>query len=171
MPKFNKGYGLPVLLGFLAYFVLPGTVLGATVAQCNTGLSLTETTPLSFGGIMDTGLGGGTVTVDTADLATYSSTMAWGAEIPTTGKLDINVTQTGNCNHTQSISVIQLTPLTLVGDATQTMNMSAFTTAPANLDTFSRSKVVLNVGATLTINDGQKAGTYNGQYSVTYVFQ
>lgn len=144
-------------------------VSAATPAQCNTGLTLTETVPLSFGGIMDTGVGGGTVSVDTADLATYVSTMAWGAELPATGQLSINVTQTGNCNHPQSITVSQNTPLT--NGSGQTMNLSAFVTNPADLSGFSRSKVVLFVGATLTVNNGQAAGTYTGTYDVTYVFQ
>jgi hypothetical protein len=143
--------------------LMAATDSGSAGAQIVTAITITNTTDLYFGSIQPAA-GGDTITLDTADTATPT-----GASVitgsPTSGSFDVSGTESA------------LYSVTLPGSATITSGANTMTVdqfghnAGATPTIAVGGTSTLNIGARLTIANGQAEGVYTGTYSVTVDYQ
>lgn len=138
--------------------------------NCDASLVISPTQSLQFGSMV--GTTAGTVTVDTtgARTSTGGIVLVTGA---TVSAASFNMsTVPYNCNG-RALPVITAGPTATLTHSTLpgvTITMDTFVTNPVAGGAFDDT-VPLTVGATLNINAGQAAGTYQGTYDVTVTFQ
>ena len=161
---------------FILFALIAGTTFAqdsddatATVnAEIVSPISIEDGTALNFGTINGTGTGG-TVSVTTSGIRSFSnSDMAiTTATAITAAKFDITAADT----YLYSISIpdIDLAPTSGTGDD-MAVTFEHSRTAIADR-TGSGSVQELNVGGTLTVNNAQEAGSYDGTVTVTVAYE
>ena len=164
MTKTNllKATALSLILCGLAGNAMAADGTGNATARILAPITVTENIAMDFGGIYADAAG------DTITLSAAGAQSALGASTfdlgftPTQGVFDI----TGNATYTANVTYSSGDTLTGPGTA---MPLGAFTDdSTAGVITLDGSgNATLNVGAALTVNAAQVAGTYTGTYTVS----
>ena len=144
---------------FILFALIAGTTFGQTTisssAEIIEAISFVENSGLSFGKIDNAA---GTVTITPAGVITGKTQISGGSALA--GKLTVS----GEAEEAYSLTVSETAVLT--GPSSATMNVSAINHNASEILDASGDEIV-NIGGTLTVGEGQAAGTYEGTISVT----
>ncbi len=157
--KLLGGVALVSLMAFAGHSAQAADGTGTATAEIAAAITVTEDTGMDFG-IIGADVAGDTITIDTAD-----SVSATGASdlsgTPASGVF----TATGTASSTVGISFSSGDTLTGSGTAMPLGNFAHDAGGSPALD--GSGSLTFNVGADLTVNASQVAGTYTGNYTVT----
>ena len=136
-------------------FAQVSATAGAT-ATVAAPIAITKVTDMSFGNITVQSGTGGTVILAPAGTRTKTG----GVSLPaTTGTVTAaSFTVTGETGYTYSITLP--TGATTITSGSNNMSIDTWTSNPTSPGTLTSGTSTLNVGATLTVDAGQAAGTY-----------
>lgn len=135
-------------------------------ALCQTIIVLSNTRGLNFGRFA--ALTGGAITINAATGARTKTGTVVLMNSPTAAQATYNVSKSKNGNVSQTVSItLPANNIVKMNSGANQMSVNNFVASPATITSVPNGGMVLSVGATVSVANGQPSGNYAGTFNIT----